>query len=233
MNPLDYWNSIAATKTFTTDFKLEIFRARVPKDAHILDVGCGYGRVLAELWADGYRQLTGMDPADGLIRRGQGLFPHLHLVHQNNPAVLDVLDRSVDAVLLCAVLTGVVQDDAQERLVNEIHRVLKPGGIVYCSDFLLNDDERNVERYRRFADRHGTFGIFELPEGALLRHHAEHHIRRLFAAFQPDWYETVIFPTMNGHTSRGFHLLAIKPGPDTVTMPARQAKPGTAGQHSG
>ena len=228
MNPIDYWNSLAVTKTFTTDFKLEIFGARVPRDAQILDVGCGYGRILAELWANGYRNLTGLDPADALIRRGQSLFPHLHLVPQKNPAVLDVPDSSVDAVLLCAVLTCVVQDDAQERLVGEIHRVLKPGGIVYCSDFLLNDDSRNQERYQRFADRHGTFGIFELPEGALLRHHAEHHIRRLFAAFQPDCYETVTFQTMNGHTSRGFYLTAVKPGPDNINPADGSSRPDVA-----
>ncbi|HQC53353.1 MAG TPA: class I SAM-dependent methyltransferase [Lentisphaeria bacterium] len=215
MNQLDYWNSIATTKAFTTDFKLEIFRARVPKDAQVLDVGCGYGRIMAKLWAEGYRHLTGLDPAHNLIRRGQSLFPHLRLLHQNNPDVLDVPGSSVDAVLLCGVLTCVVQDDAQQRLVNEIYRVLKPGGNVYCSDFLLNDDERNLERYQRFAARHGTFGVFELPEGALLRHHAEPHIHRLFAAFLPDCYETVVFPTMNGHTSRGFYLMAFKPGPGT------------------
>ena len=118
---------------------------------------------------------------------------------------------------LRSVLTCVVQNDAQQRLINEVYRVLKPGGGVYCSDFLLNDDVRNLERYRRFAERHGTFGIFELPEGALLRHHAEHHIRRLFADFLPDCYETVIFPTMNGHTSRGFQLMAFKPGSDAKT----------------
>ena len=100
MNQLDYWNSIATTKTFTTDFKLEIFRARVSRDAQILDVGCGYGRVMAKLWADGYRHLTGIDPADNLIRRGQELFPHLRLVHQNNPDVLDVPNLSVDAAAL-------------------------------------------------------------------------------------------------------------------------------------
>ena len=33
------------------------------------------------------------------------------------------------------------------------------GGNVYCSDFLLNDDERNLD-YQRFAARHGTFGVF-------------------------------------------------------------------------
>ncbi len=211
MNSLDYWNNHAVNKTFTTTFAIERFRALVPVNARVLDVGCGYGRVLAELWSAGYRNLLGLDPAEALIRRGRGLFPHLPLTVQGNPPALDVADRSVDAALLCAVLTCVVDDAGQQRLLDEIRRVLRPGGVVYCSDFLLNDDERNRERYRRFADKYPAYGVFELPEGAILRHHTEDHVRRLFTAFQLDCFEMTTFPTMNGHASRGFWLTARTP----------------------
>ena len=133
MNSLDYWNNHAVNKTFTTTFAIERFRALVPVNARVLDVGCGYGRVLAELWSAGYRNLLGLDPVEALIRRGRGLFPHLPLTVQGNPPALDVADRSVDAALLCAVLTCVVDDAGAQRLLDEIRRVLRPGGVVYCS----------------------------------------------------------------------------------------------------
>ncbi|MDD9150850.1 methyltransferase domain-containing protein [Sporolactobacillus sp. CQH2019] len=80
-------------------------------------------------------------------------------------------DNSIDAVLLLAVLTCVYKDQEQDSILNEIKRVLKPNGIIYINDFLLNDDERILTRYKKYKDKYKTYGVFELPEGAILRHH--------------------------------------------------------------
>ena len=80
MEPRDYWNSVAETKTFTTPFDAALFARYVPSlDAKILDFGCGYGRTLAELAQAGYRNLCGVDLSDKLIERGKRLFPTLDL----------------------------------------------------------------------------------------------------------------------------------------------------------
>ena len=54
----EYWNSVADTKEFTTPMQSAVFCRYVNRDAAILDVGCGYGRVLSELHALGFRNLT-------------------------------------------------------------------------------------------------------------------------------------------------------------------------------
>jgi ubiquinone/menaquinone biosynthesis C-methylase UbiE len=74
---------------------------------------------------------------------------------------------------LFAVLTYIPSDDDQRVLLAEVRRVLRPEGILYISDLLINTDLRNLERYERDADQFGVYGVFELPEGVIVRHHRE------------------------------------------------------------
>lgn len=205
----EYWNSVADTKEFTTPMQSAVFCRYVNRDAAILDVGCGYGRVLSELHALGFRNLCGIDFSEKLIARGKRQFPYLDLRVMENETI-DFPDASLDAVLLCAVLTCIVADRDQEALIAEIRRVLKPGGLLYVNDFLLNTDLRNRKRYAAWEQVYGTYGIFELPEGAVLRHHDRSHIRKLLSGFRELESEEVVYQTMNGHTSNGFYFAGRK-----------------------
>lgn len=202
-----YWDRVSAVKQFTTPFQAEEFERYVGKDSVILDVGCGYGRTLNELHQLGYRHLTGIDFSGGMIRRGKEQFPYLDLRTMETEQI-DLPDGSVNAVILFAVLTCIQSDSGQENLIQEIRRVLRPGGILYVNDFLLNEDERNQKRYAEYAPIYGTYGVFELPEGAVLRHHDEKWIFTLLEGFETLRYERLQFTTMNGHISNGFYMIA-------------------------
>ncbi len=141
-----------------------------------------------------------------MIERGLDENGFLDLKVMKSPDI-DMPDHSVDAVILFAVLTCIIRNHAQEYMVKELKRVLKPGGIVYVNDFLLNEDERNVTRYKAYAEKYGVYGAFELPEGAVCRHHDVKWIRRLFMPFDIKIMEQITFTTMNGHKSNGFFLL--------------------------
>ena len=119
-------------------------------------------------------------------------------------------DNSVDAVILFAVLTCIVKNEDQQQLISEIHRILKPDGIIYVNDFLLNTDERNTSRYSRYRTKFGVYGAFELPEGAVLRHHSEEGIKELLHDFEQKEFEHLIFTTMNGNKSNGFFFIGKK-----------------------
>ena len=84
------------------------------------------------------------------------------------------------------MLTCIVSNGDQKQLISEIYRILKPGGIVYVNDFLLNTDERNTLRYLQYQEQFGIYGAFELPEGAVVRHHSEEWIKELFCNFEKD-----------------------------------------------
>ena len=204
-----YWNQAAQTKDFTTNLRIDEFSRYVSKKDFIVDVGCGYGRILGELQRLGYTKLIGFDPAASMISRGKAEYPSLDLRLMHGE-VLDLPDESADAVLLMGVLTCIASDAVQDRLLQEIFRVLKPGGILYVNDFLINEDRRNLTRYEKYKDLYGIRGVFVLPEGAHLRHHTEERIRILFERFEQKEYQRLTFRTMNGHTSRGFFYIGSK-----------------------
>ncbi len=205
----DYWDSVSDTKEFTTPFQATAFANYVNLDAQILDVGCGYGRTLQQLYTMGYPNLTGIDFSRGMIERGKKQFPHLNLLVKKNETI-DFPDNQFDAVILFAVLTCIPSDQEQQTLIAEIRRVLKPGGILYINDFLLNSDDRNVSRYQKCEKKYGTYGVFELPEGAVLRHHSQEHIFKLTASFSQAQFKPLTFTTMNGNRSNGFYYIGVK-----------------------
>lgn len=174
--------------------------------ALILDYGCGYGRTLRDLAASGYWNSVGADFSEGMLRRCRALLPRQSLV-RNDGHVLPFKRESFDAVILFALLTCVPTDDAQRTLVKEIERVLRPGGLLYISDLLLNTDARNRARYERFASAFGTYGVFELPEGVVVRHHSLEWIAELTSSFEQLEYEPFTVTTMNGNPSAAFQYL--------------------------
>lgn len=209
MKQEDYWDSVSETKQFTTPFQTSEFANYLGLDAVILDVGCGYGRTLEELHHLGYKHLIGIDFSQGMIERGNRQAPYLDL-RLKKGADIDFPDHSIDAVILFAVLTCIISNEEQQALVSEIYRVLKPSGILYINDFLINTDERNQSRYQKFEEKYGVYGVFELPEGAVLRHHSEEWLKKLLYDFRTLKYEHLTFTTMNGHKSNGFYFLGKK-----------------------
>ena len=209
MEQKDYWNSVSASKNFTTPFHADEFAELVGKDAVIADIGCGYGRTMAELHDRGYERLVGFDFSEGMIERGRKQFPFLDLRVMNKGRT-ELPDESADAVILFAVLTCIAGNEEQKRLLAEIRRILRPGGILYVNDFLLNNDERNLLRYGKYAVKYGTYGVFELQEGAVLRHHTEVYIKQLLSDFAQLRFERMTFTTMNGNRSNGFYYIGRK-----------------------
>ena len=209
MKQKDYWNKVSKTKQFSTTFQIDEFSKYVEKDDVILDVGCGYGRTLNELYTNGYKNLIGIDFSKGMIERAKKINSDIDFRVMNNSKI-DLPDNSVDSVILLAVLTCIVADKEQENLVSEIHRVLKKGGAIYINDFLLNNDERNLNRYNEFKNKYNKYGVFELPEGAVCRHHDKEWIKELLKDFKKLIFKEIEYTTMNGNKSNGFYYIGKK-----------------------
>lgn len=209
MDTKKYWDSVADKKKFTTPLNIEVFQKFVGKDARILDVGCGYGRTISELYQNGYKNLTGIDFSEKMIERAKHLFSSgkFGIMIEGK---IPFADNSFDCVLLFAVLTCIIRDNAQETLIKEIKRVLKPCGIVYINDFLLNEDERNIARYEASKDKYGKYGVFELSDGAVLRHHDETYIKQLVSVFESISFVKSVYETMNGNKASGFYFIGEK-----------------------
>jgi len=206
LNQKEYWDKVAFEKEFSTPFQSEVFIDNVDKNAKVLDIGCGYGRTLNELFISGYSNLYGVDFSNEMIKRGKLLNEKLNLITQENEK-LPFEDNSFDAVILLAVLTCIPLDKDQNFLIDEIKRVLKKDGVLYINDFLLNTDERNLTRYNSFKEKYNKYGVFELPEGGVFRHHEEVYIKDIISSFENIVFQKVVYSTMNGNKSNGFYYL--------------------------
>ena len=204
-----YWDKVSGEKEFPIPFQIDEFKKHVSKEMNVLDVGCGYGRTLNELHNDGFQNLAGVDFSKGMINRGSKMYPHLALT-KNDHGLLPFPDNTFNAVILIAVLTCIWESEEQRKLVSEILRVLKDDGVLYLSDFILNHDQRNIERYGKYLDKYNKYGIFELPEGAVVRHHTKEHVLEITNDFQNVVFEPKIYATMNGNRSNGFCYIGKK-----------------------
>jgi ubiquinone/menaquinone biosynthesis C-methylase UbiE len=110
--------------------------------------------------------------------------------------------ESFDVVILFAVLTCIPDWDDQKRLIDEIDRVLQPGGTILMSGYPLQTDQRNLDRYAKCESIYDDYGLFEVDEGqALLRHHRQNWFERLFEPFTILKQRQIEIKTMNGNPS--------------------------------
>jgi SAM-dependent methyltransferase len=208
-NQVDYWNDVAWKKEFTHTIDLARLRELLPLDSRILDFGCGYGRVCQELVQAGYRDVTGVDSSAEMIRRGRHEYPNLRL-ETLEASGLSYPANCFDAVLLIAVLTCIPEDQGQQALMAALKALLRPGGLIYISDYLLQNDERNQQRYQQHASEFGKYGIFRLPEGAVVRHHSREWMESLTQDLETLNVAQIDAVTMNGNTSRALRYVGRK-----------------------
>ena len=208
-NQVEYWDRVGPTKQFAHPINLERLSGLLTRESRILDVGCGYGRTLLALHDHGYRNLAGVDPAPAMIAAARSRVP-LATFQVMNPPSLPFPDGSVDGVLLFTVLTCIPSDDGQRALIQEVSRVLRPGGLLHLSDLWVQEDRRNRNRYDRYRAKYGVYGVFELPEGVVLRHHERRWIEELTSGFLPVALDDIAVRTMNGHRAQAFQWYGRK-----------------------
>lgn len=104
--------------------RLELPKIRVP---YLLDVGCGHGFIHTHLKQFDY-DIVGVDVATEVIPLAQALNPEV-TYHGFDGKILPFEDNVFDVVMTICVLHHVPPKQWVEFLF-EMHRVLKPGGIV-------------------------------------------------------------------------------------------------------
>jgi ubiquinone/menaquinone biosynthesis C-methylase UbiE len=143
---------------------VEFVRSLGPAD-HALDLGCGDGRLTAELRAE---RVTAADVSAVALERARGRLQEAALVPLRPNEPLPMEDRAFDLVL-CAETLEHVQDVG--LLVSEARRVLRPGGTLAVTTpahrgIVLGGFERRFDplspHIRFFTKR----SLTELLEGA-------------------------------------------------------------------
>jgi ubiquinone/menaquinone biosynthesis C-methylase UbiE len=205
LNQNKYWDGVTSTKNFGHQINWEFVTPLLQKDAKILDYGCGYGRLTHDIADHGYSNVIGVDSSQGMIQEAREKFPALTFEH-NLETTIPFSDNEFDAVFLFTILTCIPFNHDQYTLFQELQRVLKPGGLVYISDVLINTDQRNRRRYE--SGNFQPYGIFTHSEGTILRHHSIEYLRdELLTDFHILHEEIFTMTTMNGNASNAIQLL--------------------------
>src|ERR1700761_5216307 len=109
------------------------------------DIGCGRGREVAWLNANGF-PVVGFDASEGLLAQARSRYPDLSFAWAELPALRGVAGDSYDNVLCETVIMHL--DHA--RIAPSVRRLLdivKPGGVFYLSWRVTEDaDQRDQPR---------------------------------------------------------------------------------------
>jgi ubiquinone/menaquinone biosynthesis C-methylase UbiE/broad specificity phosphatase PhoE len=118
--------------------------AKLPADLRVLDIGTGLGLLPLLLAEDGAKQLVGIDISPEMLelaeylRLSRGSEAATRVIYRLAPAhALPFREESFDAVTCRLVLNHVRRP---ERIVKEIVRVLRPGGILILAELLGVDN---------------------------------------------------------------------------------------------
>lgn len=103
-----------------------LFR-ELPRDASVLDLGCGCGEPSVRLLARRF-QVTGVDISDVQIRRARSLVPTAHFVRADMSAVRFPPGRFQGVVMLYSLIHVPLR--RQLPLLRRIYRWLSPGGLL-------------------------------------------------------------------------------------------------------
>ncbi|MFO0880971.1 MAG: class I SAM-dependent methyltransferase [Gemmataceae bacterium] len=125
-----YDQSLAGSALFSAD--IPFVRRHCPGPSALVDLGCGTGRLLLALAADGYSVL-GVDLSAEMLGMAQAQARSLGLpvnLLRANLVHLDALaDQSFDhAACLFSTLGMIVGRDNRRRMLEHAHRILRPGG---------------------------------------------------------------------------------------------------------
>jgi ubiquinone/menaquinone biosynthesis C-methylase UbiE len=176
-------------------------------DARILDVGCGIGRLAVPL--TGYLDPVGSYEGFDVVKQGirwcnkkiHSRFPNFRFLHvdlKNDLYNLDTKnearyfrfpykDHEFDQVILTSVFTHMLPEDLDNYL-EQIRRVMKPGGKCFVTFFLLNEEIRqSLEKPSqiRFPHSFGNYSLMDMK------------VKEANVAYDEEWLIKEVFPSKN------------------------------------
>ena len=138
---LKVYNTIAKHFSDTRQYvwqELKHFSTFVKENDVVLDLGCGNGR-LYQIFADLPISYIGVDQSEELLVLARKQF-HEGKFIQGSMLSIPLPDKSVDVIFCIAALQHIPGVDFQQKALEEMKRVLRPGGKVILSNWNLFGD---------------------------------------------------------------------------------------------
>jgi SAM-dependent methyltransferase len=113
------------------------------------DIGCGSGREVAWLAANGFAAI-GYDPSEGLLAQARARYPGLRFVSSALPDLAGIAEESFGNVLCETVIMHLAHAEIAPA-VGRLVAILKPGGILYLSWRVTAEADQRDQHGRLYA----------------------------------------------------------------------------------
>ncbi|MDO8462302.1 MAG: methyltransferase domain-containing protein [Deltaproteobacteria bacterium] len=117
--------------------------ARLDHQKKVLDIGCGIGAPAIQLAKQYGCSILGVNISGEQVRQGRELVAKSGLsnkitISEGNALALTATDSSIDSILCLEVAGDIcVTKEQKTKLIDEMYRVLKPGGSIGFSDLVF------------------------------------------------------------------------------------------------
>jgi SAM-dependent methyltransferase len=169
--------TLAAYDAAAASFAQDWHGQPAPADLHALirryftpgrtaDIGCGSGREVAWLHANGY-PAVGYDPSEGLLGEARARYPDLAFKSAALPELAGIADGSF-ANVLCETVIMHLPHAAVAPSVRRLMAILKPEGVLYLSWRVTEGVDQRDRHGRLYAAFDGDLVRRELAAGTIL-----------------------------------------------------------------
>lgn len=142
--------------------ELSIFIPYLPEGGKVLDLGCGNGRLLKVLQSANKKfEYLGVDFSAKLLEQARQQFSG-YTFQEADMAKVDFPPDSFDVVCLVASLHHLDKQKEREELLNKIYTWLKPGGILFMTNWNLLQP-KYVEYIIKNISHKKTWNDFFIP----------------------------------------------------------------------
>lgn len=119
------------------------------KNAKILDIGCGQGRLLQSAKNEGYTSLLGIDISQNAILQCKGLGLEVILINDITEFSNNYKEKKFDFIILSHVLEHIKKDDIIATLFAIRNNLLSKDGKLFIA---VPNAQSNTSAYWRFED---------------------------------------------------------------------------------
>ena len=153
--------TLAAYEATAADFARDWHAQPMPADLQALirrffipgptaDIGCGSGREVGWLVANGFPATTGFDPSEALLQEARARYPGPPFRQAALPELAGIADASF-ANVLCETVIMHLPQDVLAPAVTRLIAILRPGGILYLSWRVTDGADRRDGQGRLYA----------------------------------------------------------------------------------
>jgi cyclopropane fatty-acyl-phospholipid synthase-like methyltransferase len=212
------WTKIPAHITPATTTVNQQFWRYFKSGDQLLEVGCGWGRILKRCLKKGFR-VAGIDINKNEIIALQKEIKNCRLhdfvqVRYGNILTINFNNQKFDGILLQGVLSALREKERTICLKN-VNKFLISGGYIHIAEFTLDMScKKRYENDFKITGEYGTLSVRDVKRAEVFRSHNFFKIELLDLikknGFNIVHFDKTVFKSYHGHKKPGMTIIARK-----------------------